>query len=147
MDLVSPMKTIGFPKLEKTIILSFSNFINDVEKLANSGKIKRFDNLSNSLQILNQKTEEFSNMTIQFCHSIDKSLTDIENYTMSVNKLLSSPLSEENNARTVLLATFMVPETEELQETFRNLREKALDNKNELTDILVRYKPHSLINN
>ncbi|GAA5811505.1 hypothetical protein MFLAVUS_004942 [Mucor flavus] len=134
-----------FSKARKTIILSFSNFINDVEKVANSGRIKRFENLSNSLQTLNQKTEEFSNMTIQFCHSIDESLTDIENYTTSVNKLLSSPLSEGNNARAVLLATYMVPETEELQETFQNLREKALENKSELTDILVRYKPHSLI--
>lgn len=67
-----------FSKVRKSIILGFANFINDVEKIANSGRIKRFDNLSNSLQTLNQKTEDFSNMTIKFYHSIEKVLPTLK---------------------------------------------------------------------
>ncbi|KAG2236990.1 hypothetical protein INT48_002059 [Thamnidium elegans] len=136
-----------FSKTKKALILSFSNFINEVEKIANSNRIKRFGNLSESLQTLNHKTEEFSKMTFQFYQSIDESLTDIENYTLTVNRLLRGPLLQENNERIVLLATFMVPETKELQENFQKLREKALQNKGELGDMLIHFSPRSLINN
>ncbi|GAA5795263.1 hypothetical protein HPULCUR_000618 [Helicostylum pulchrum] len=77
----------------------------------------------------------------------DDCLTNIENYIESVNRLLACPLSEENNAQAVSLATFMVPETEELRETFKNLRVNALENKDVLAKVLVRYKPQSLIKN
>ncbi|KAI8094396.1 hypothetical protein BDF21DRAFT_458804 [Thamnidium elegans] len=89
--------------------------INDINRLIHHREAKRYDVISNVLNELSQKLKDLLEVSFKFCQSLDKTLTNPENYTVLIENLVSFFDSED-----------MSPDTKAPQKDFQHIKEQVL---------------------
>lgn len=119
--------------------------VNSIFKLINRLKSNKLDGLSKILDKLSENASTLLDLSFKFQESLGETLTKLENYAYRADKLVRHS-SQGDPERLVTMATEMIKKTEDLENEFQLLKDKALENEEKLSKTIYRINPRILIN-